>query len=172
VEQGAVMVFQIPQYWDVAIDGIQILLCFFILVILIRYRKKNREFAPDKAIRESGPSFNTQLFTQSLKQKVDQAFANIAATVDVEQRKLDKVLSIGDSEGRGYDMVQYQTGRHRPVNQEILPLSGDESGNDPLHEQIYKLAVKGMSTRQISEELKTPLGEVELVLSLRESLEN
>ena len=166
------MVFQIPQYWDVAIDGIQIILCFLILVVLLRYRKKNREFAPDKASRESGPSFNVQLFNQSLKQKVDQAFANVAATVDAEQRKLEKVLSIGDSGGRGYDTELYQTGLRRPVNQEILPLSGDESGNDPLHEQIYKLAVKGMPTRQISEELKTPLGEVELVLSLRESLEN
>ena len=166
------MVFQIPQYWDVAIDGIQIVLCFLILVVLIRYRKKNREFSPDKANRESGPNFNVQLFTQSLKQQVDQAFANVAATVDVEQRKLDKVLSISDSGGRGYDMAQYQTGLPRPVNPEVLPLSGDASGSEPLHEQIHKLAVKGMSTRHISEELKTPLGEVELVLSLRESLEN
>lgn len=166
------MVFQIPQYWDVAIDGIQIVLCFIILVVLIRYRKKNRGFAPDKAIRESGPSFNVQIFTQSLKQQVDQAFANVAKTVDVEQRKLDKVLSISDSGGRRYDIAQYQTGLHRPVNPEIFPLSGDASGSDLLHEQIQKLAVKGMSARQISEELKTPLGEVELVLSLRASLEN
>ncbi len=166
------MVFQIPQYWDVAIDGIQIILCFFILVVLLRYRKRNREIAPDKANRESGPSFNVQLSIESLKQKVDQAFANVAATVDAEQRKLDKVLSIGGSDRRGYDMAQYQTGLHRQVHQEILPLSGDASENDPLHEQIHKLAVKGMSSRQISEELKTPLGEVELVLSLRESLEN
>jgi len=166
------MVFQIPQYWDVAIDGIQIILCFLILVVLIRYRKKNREFAPDKANRVSGPSFNVHFFAQSLKQQVDQAFANVAETMDVEQRKLDKVLSISDSGGRGYDMAQNQTGLHRPVDPEILPLSGDASGGDPLHEQIHKLAVKGMSSIQISEELKTPLGEVELVLSLRESLEN
>lgn len=166
------MVFQIPQYWDVAIDGIQIVLCLLILVVLIRYRKKNREFRPDKAIQESGSSFNVQLFIQSLKQQVDQAFANVAATVDAEQCKLDKVLSTGDSGDRGYDMAQYQTGLQRPADPEIFPLAGDASGSDPLHEQIQKLSLKGMSTRQISEELKTPLGEVELVLSLRENLEN
>ena len=48
----------------------------------------------------------------------------------------------------------------------------DDAGNDQLYEQIEKLARKGLSARQISEDLKTPLGEVELVLSLRSNLEN
>ena len=58
------------------------------------------------------------------------------------------------------------------VNSEISLLASHASDGDPLHEQIQKLADKGMSIRQISEELKTPLGEVELVLSLRTSLEH
>ena len=42
------MVFQMPQYWDVAIDGIQIVLCLLILVCLIRNRKKI--YNPDRLI--------------------------------------------------------------------------------------------------------------------------
>jgi len=166
------MVFQMPQYWDAAIDGIQIGLCFLILVFLIRSRKKNRKFARDQAIGESGQSFNVQIFNQTLKQQVDQAFANIAETLAVERHKLDQVLLIGDSGNRNHDIAPYPTNLHPPANPEISAIAGIASDSDPLHEQIQKLADKGRSVREISEELKTPLGEVELVLSLRTSLEN
>jgi len=164
------MVFQMPQYWGVAIDGLQIVFCLLILVLLIRNRKQNREFAREKAIGDSGRSFKGQVFTQTLKQQVDQAFANIAETITVEQRKLDRVLPSSDSSGRRYDIAQYPTGLHRPVNPAISPIDDHASGHDLIHEQIQRLVLKGMSARQISEELKTPLGEVELVLSLRASV--
>ena len=166
------MVFQMPQYWDAAIDGVQIVLCFLILVFLIRSRKRNLESARNGATGEFGQSFNVHIFTQTLKQQVDQAFAHIAETIALEQRKLDKLRPIGDSGSQAYGIAQYDSGLHRPVEQEISHLAGHAAGSDPLHEQIQKLAVEGMSARQISEELKTPLGEVELVLSLRAGLEN
>ncbi len=166
------MVFQMPQYWDVAIDGIQIVLCFLILAFLIRSRKRNLESARDGATGESGQSFNVHVFTQTLKQQVDQAFANIAETIALEQGKLDKLLPISDSGSQAYGIAQYESGLQRPIEQEISDCAGHASGSDPLHEQIQKLAVMGQSARQISEKLKTPLGEVELVLSLRAGLEN
>jgi len=166
------MVFQMPQYWDVAIDCIQIVLCLLLLVFLLRNRKKNRIFAQDEAFRESGQSFNVQIFCQTLKQQVDQALANIAETIAAEQRRLDQVLSSGTSVNPRCDIAPYPSNFHPSVSSEISPLAGDASDADPLHEQIQKLADKGLSVRQISEELKTPQGEVELVLSLRTSLDN
>ena len=47
---------------------------------------------------------------------------------------------------------------------------GAESAN--RHEQIQKLADSGMSAKQISEKLKTSLGEVQLILSLENSERN
>ena len=166
------MVFELSQYWDAAIDGIQIVLCFFILLFLIRNRKQNRKPGPDNAIREAGQRFNAQLVNQTLKQQVDQAFANIAATIAAEQSKLEQVLPLGDSGTTIYDFTPYPSELDPSVNPEISPIAGNEPDSDPLHEQIQKLADKGMTVRQISDELKTPLGEVELVLSLRSSLEN
>lgn len=166
------MVFQMPQYWDVAIDGIQIVLCFLILVCLIRNRKRNRKFAQEEGFSQSGSSFNFQIFNQTLKQQLDQAFANIAETIAAEQRKLNQVLSGGVAGISTYEITPYSANYHPSVNSEISPLAGHASDSDPLHEQIQKLADKGMSVRQISEELKTPQGEVELVLSLRTSLDN
>jgi len=164
------MVFQMPQYWDVAIDGIQIMLCFLILVFIIRSRKKNRKSAPDKVIRESGQSFNEQIFTQTLRQQVDQAFAKIAETIAVEQGKLDQVLPNSEPGRQAYGILQRQSGLPSPGDPGTSQTGAEATGSDLLHEQIQKLAVKGMSARQISEDLKTPLGEVELVLSLRSDL--
>lgn len=166
------MVFELPQYWDAAIDGIQIVLCFLILVFLIRSRKKYRPSAPDHAIGESGQRFNIQIFNQALKQQVDQAFANVADAIAAEQRKLDQFLQIGDSANYRYDVAPYPANLNPPFKPETSPIAGNVADGDPLHEQIQKLADKGLSVRQISEELKTPRGEVELVLSLRTSLEN
>jgi hypothetical protein len=166
------MVFQMPQYWDVAIDGIQIVLCVLILLFLIRGRRKKRPVALEAAIRESGQGFKVQVFIQTLKQQVNQAFANIADTIAVEQRNLDQVLSISSHGQEDYNLSEYQSPLHAASGREIAPIAGEAPGSDPLHEQIQQLAVKGMSARQISETLKTPLGEVELVLSLRSSLGN
>ncbi len=166
------MVIQMPQYWDAAIDGIQIVLCFLILVFIIRSRKNSRKSAQDKAFRDSGQSFNVQIFYQTLKQQIDQAFADIAESIAAEHRRLDQALSSGVSANPRYDIASSPSNFHSSVNSEISPLAGTASDSDPLHEQIQKLADKGMSVRQISEELKTPLGEVELVLSLRTSLDN
>ncbi len=166
------MVFQMPQYWDVVIDGIQIILCLLILLFLIRSRKKSWESAQDKAIGESGQSFNVQIFSQTLKQQVDQALANIAEAIAVEQRNLDQVLPVNGHGSQTYGISQYPSGLHRPVAQNIAPIVSDVPGRDQLHQQIQKLAVKGISARQISEELKTPLGEVELVLSLGTDVAN
>ena len=163
------MVFQMPQYWDVAIDGIQIVLCVLILLFLIRVRRKKRPVALEAAIRESGQGFKVQVFIQTLKQQVDQAFANIADTIAVEQRNLYQVLSVSS---HGQEISELHSPLHGAAGREMTPLAGEAPGSDPLHEQIQQLAVKGMSARQISETLKTPLGEVELVLSLRSSLGN
>jgi len=166
------MVFQMPQYWDVAIDGIQIVLCFLILVFLIRSRERNRKSAQGRAIRDSGQSFDSQIFSQTLKQQVDQAFANIARAIAAERRQLDEILPIGDAGKRRYDIAPSPTHLHPAAQPESSPLAAGASDSDPLHEQIQKLADKGMAVRQISEELKTPIGEVELVLSLRTSLDH
>ena len=166
------MAFQMTQYWDVAIDGIQILLCVLILLFLIRSRSKQKRSASQEASGKSGPSFNGEIFTQTLRQQVDQAFANIADTIAVEQRNLYKVLSSSGHGKEVYGILQYQSLRHPASGQEISTIANHGSDSDQLHEQIQKLAVKGLSARQISDELKTPLGEVELVLSLRTSLEN
>ena len=166
------MLSQIPHYWDVAIDGIQIMLCLLILVLLIRNRRKNRKSALEEPLMDSGQGFSMQIFTQTVKQQADQAFTNIANTIAAERRNLDKVLANSGHGGPTHTNSNYHAFLYPPDSQRVSPLEGDAAGSEQLHEQIQNMAVKGMPARQISEELKTPLGEVELVLSLHKSNEN
>ena len=161
------MVFTLPQYWDLAIDGIQIIICFLILVFLIRSRRKPTQSARQAAFNPTSQYFNVEVFSQTIKQQVDQAFAVITETIAVEQRKLYGVLLNRVADNEAFVISEFQSPLHQQKNPAAPAIFSESSSSDQLHEQIQKLAVKGRSARQISEELKTPLGEVELVLSLR-----
>ena len=161
------MVVQLPQHWDVAIDGIQIILCILIVGLLIRNRRQNRETARNNSSGYAGPNFNVQIFTQTLKQQVDEAFANITRTIALEQDKLEKTLPICGAVSQTPEIGDTAAGRQRSDEQPFRPMSGEGPERDPLLDKIRQLAAKGKTSEQISEAVKVPLGEVELVLSLQ-----
>jgi hypothetical protein len=160
------MVFQVPQYWNTAVDGVQIILCLLILLFLVRNRRKQKFSIREEAIRESGKSFNIQVLSQTIKQQIDQAFANIADTMAAEQHKLESLLPFSRQGHETFRICEYPSPSLRSDSREISSVSDGMSQVDELHQRIRKLAAKGMSARQISDELKTPLGEVELIMSL------
>jgi hypothetical protein len=166
------MVFQAPQYWDKAVDGIQIVLCLLILLFLVRGRRKHKSSSLEDAFRESGKSFNAQVLGQTIKQQIDQAFANIADTMAAERLKLENLLSFSRQGHETFHIFDYPSPSRRSNSPEISSVSDGMSQIDELHQQIQKLAAKGKNARQISEELKTPLSEVELILSLKTSSSN
>jgi hypothetical protein len=160
------MVFEVPPYWDAAIDGVQIVLCLLILVFLFRFRSKKKQNRSEGSSHGSGPSFNEQVLTQSLKQRVDQSLLKIAEAIAVEQRNLDKWLASLDLRHLQAGYPQYTSQLQRSAGGEIQTIASDVSGIDLVHAQIQNLADQGMTAQQISEKLKSPLSEVELVLSL------
>jgi hypothetical protein len=161
------MVVQLPQHWDVAIDGIQIILCILIVGLLIRNRRQNRETARHNSNGYGGANFNAQFLTQTLRQQVDEAFANIARTIALEQSKLEKSLPVGGVHGRTHDLGQYAAEIQLSDEQPLASPPGERLDRDPLLDKIRRLAAKGKTSEQISEAVKVPLGEVELVLSLQ-----
>ena len=161
------MVFQVPQYWDMAVDGIQIILCLLILLFLIRNRRKHKSSALEEAIRDSAKSFDVQVLSQTIKQQIDQAFANIADTLAAERHNLESLLPFKRQSHASFRIPDSPSAALRPKSCEISAVSDGMSQIDELYQRIQKLADKGMSARQISDELKTPLGEVELILSLK-----
>lgn len=160
------MVLQMQPYWDTVVDGFQTILCLLILLFLIRNRRKHKSSALEEALRESGKSFNVQVLSQTIIQQLDQAFANIADTMAAERFKLESLLPFSRPSHETFPMSAYPTSSLRTTGREISSVSDGMSQIDELHQQIQKLAEKGLSARQISEKLKTPLAEIELILSL------
>ena len=162
------MAIELLKYWEVAVDAVQILLCILILFFLIRnhrYKLKPGGMSPQS---ESGQGFNFQVFSQTINQQVEMAFNNILEVAASERRSLEKVLQL------------QQVGCSKPSPPVRLTSSSPYHGGDNarnVHEtdsrdehqtRIRQLATRGMNPKQISDKLKTPLGEVELVLSLQE----
>ena len=162
------MAIELIEHWEVAVDCIQIFLCILILFFMIRNHRQMMK--PDLANPkpESDEDFKHQVFSQALNQQVEMAFANIQEVAAAERRNLDKAMQF------------YPPRRADRKASEILP-QGLQSpregrfqkgkktaGSDDHQARIHKLANRGMSSKQISEELKTPLGEVELILSFQE----
>jgi len=160
------MVFDLVKYWEVAVNGIQIILCLLILFFLIRNRR--RKMAPEwvEAKTESGQSFNLQVLSQTINQQAELAFSNILESIAVERRNLGNVLQLNQFNHAGRLPNENQRPPVLSKNNEILPRFKEPAGKEEHRARIQKLSARGMSAKQIAEELKTPMGEVELILSL------
>ena len=161
------MVIEMLKHWEVAVDGIQIFLCLLILFFLIRNHRPKMK--PDLMNHgsESGQNFNLQVFSQTINQQIELAFANILEVAANERRNLDQVLQFhqfSETDGNSAGIVQHPV---RSNSDDTLQRVNDTPGQGERQAQIQRLANRGMSPKQISEKLKTPMGEVELILSLQ-----
>ena len=163
------MLFQSPGFWNAAIDGIQIFLCLLIFIFLFKIRKNTKRPLQQGTIESPGNDFNTQIFTQTFKQQADQAFANIIEAISAEQRRLEHFLLYEQKQKQVPGTSEPKLHSKSPISHEIFGLAEAVVKDDDRHEEILNLSHKGKSVREISEALKTPIDEVELVLSLNEN---
>jgi len=161
------MVFQVPQFWDIAGDGFQILLCLLILGFFIKNRVIHKKYAVNKSKNGTKQSFNAHVFNITVQQRVNQAFANIINTVATEQSGLESVLGFNPLSSEDGDIAKMPSNSQLPNSYDNFRISDDRTGTDGRHDKVIKFSAKGLSVRNISEELKIPMGEIELILSLQ-----
>ena len=166
------MVIEIMKHWEVAVDGIQIFLCLLILFFLVRNHRRNINPYLMNPKSESGQDFNLQVFSQSINQQVELAFTNILEVAANERHKLDKVLQFQPFKNANHSSPEIRVQSLRSHRDDAFQRVKETAGQNEHWTRIQKLATRGMNAKQISEELKTPLGEVELILSLHKSAEN
>jgi hypothetical protein len=166
------MVIEMLKHWEVAVDGLQIFLCLLILFFLARHHRRRMEPELMNPKSQSGQDFNLQVFSQTINQQVELAFANILKVAANERRNLVKVLQM-------QQLTDADQGPAAVASPSLTTVSGnpvqrvqESAGQDERQAHIHKLSTQGMTAKQISEELKTPLGEVELILSLQKSRTN
>jgi len=161
------MVFQVPQNLDIAIDGFQILLCLLILGFYIKNRAIHKKLAVSIIKNGAGQSFNAHVFNRIVKQQVDQALTNILETIAAERNGLKSVLGLNPLSSGDDAISKVQSNSQLPNSHDNQRTSDDRSGSAGRHEKVLKFSTKGLSARKISEVLKIPMGEVELILSLQ-----
>ena len=150
--------------WEFILDGAQIFLCGFILLVLIRNKIKHKQILLKNPNAENAQSFNVEFILQAIRQQSDLAFMHIMETIEKERKTLNTYLDLREPQ-----MVPHQA---VPAPQRLNAQSSTErtetsDGADTIYSEIEALAGQGMSLEDISEELNVPRGEVELVLKLK-----
>jgi hypothetical protein len=149
-------------------DGIQILLCGCIVILLLRYRSR-----PHRNPMSSWPSgqarpFRQEFWLQALKHQSEQSFDNLQQALQSERSSLSRHFDIGNgqwplnSDAQGDDDPkpwEHETGR----NSDQIEAG---SGARERYHRVALLATEGLDARRISKRLNLPVGEVELMLKL------
>lgn len=154
-------------FWDVVGDCVQIFLCFLILIYFIRNRKRQRQQLSRRTINTEEKSFNEQVRTRTVQQQIELSFVNIWESLTAERENL--MCLLGDNHNNSADvgvsrMRSISPAPDNPANLRIT----DENAEGYRHPgKIRKFSLEGMSARNISDKLKIPLSEVELILSLQ-----
>jgi hypothetical protein len=162
------MVSQAPQFWDIASNGFQILLCLLILVFFLKNRAIHKKFAVNKLKSGIGQSFNAHVFNITVQQQVNQAFTNIIGTIAAERNGLESVLGPNSLCSENDNISKVQSNPQLPHSPDNHRVSDDRAVSAGRHDKVRKFSAKGLNARKISEELKIPISEVELVLSLQQ----
>ena len=161
------MVFQVPQFWDIAGDGLQILLYLLMLGFYIKNRAIHKRYAVNRTKNGRRQSFNAQVFNITVEQQVNQAFTNIIETIAAERNGLKSVLGLNTLSTEDKHLSKMQSNSQLPKRYDNRRIVDDRIGRAGRHDKVRKLIAKGLSVRKISEGLKIPMGEVELILSLQ-----
>ena len=161
------MVIELLQHWQIAVDGLQIFLCLLILFFLVRSYRRKLKTNMMSANNPFNSDFNFQVFTKAINQQVELAFTNILQVVDNERRNFDKVLQFQQLKYTESGSKQIRPPAPAGHRGSTHPNMTEAAKQNERQTSIQQLSNQGMSAKQISDELKTPLGEVELVMSLQ-----
>jgi hypothetical protein len=166
--QGVRMVFQVPQFWNIAGDGFQILLCLLMLSLFIKNRTIQKRIAVNKAKSVTNKSFNTHIFGIAVEQQLSQAFSNIIETITAERNGLENLIGLNPLNHDDEYISKIRTNTHFSDLNGHQRLVDERIRSAERLDKIRKLAANGLTARRISKELKISMSEVELILSLGE----
>ena len=151
-------------YWELVLDGIQIFLCAMIFLFLIHNKIKYKRWILAAAPPQETIAFSDEIHLQNLKQLTEKCFDTVIDTINQERLSLQTHFEGGPSESEKHGPVL-------PVSDELKTvLAGDQNSSGDAEfanfSKIIALADKGLSIREISQQMNMPSVEVELVVRL------
>jgi hypothetical protein len=136
------MALQTFNFWELVLDGTQIFLGGIILLYLIR----------------------NKIIIQAIRQQSDLAFGHILETIEKERQTLNTYFELRETRLAPNLMPPAAGGVVDPVS---TADAAETDSLDTIYSEIESLAGQGMRIEDISEKLKVPKAEIELVLKLK-----
>ena len=151
------MIYYTTEFWELVLDVIALFLCGSVLLHLIRNRAKYNQSLLKEPEKEISDNFNEEVAAQSVKQQSDRSFETISNAIEKERMLLDKLNPVSAEEP-----VRLQDDLYNKNSTGGGNLAGDK------YDEVSRLADLGLSAKKISERAKIPMGEVELIVKLKE----
>ena len=151
------MTSQLLPVWELVLDGVQIFLCVMIFLFLIHNKIKYKRWILNAAPQKETIAFSDEIRMQHLKQLTEKCFDTVIDTITQERLALQARFDGSESESENLGSVLptsedfqsvFQNDETRPGSTEFTHFS-----------EIIALADKGLSIREISQQLKMPSGE-------------
>jgi len=162
------MTIQMLPLWELVLDGIQVLLCAVILFFLIHNKIKYRRLILNTSPKEYAAEFSNEMRLQHLKQETEKVFDSIVDVINRERGSLQKHY---DSDEPNHRMDACVLPGPAEINAD-RPVDKQSEEDAAEFGEIFSLSEKGLSTREISQRVSMPRGEVELVLRLNKEMRN
>ena len=138
-----------------------------VLYVVMRPFKKNKDplaHAPNLSL--AGQRQVEKQMTELLVELEEMA-RHMSANLDTRSAKLEILLKEADEKIAMLKHGVAQTPTPRGTRNDVAPVQPVAA--DGRHAEIYDLADKGRSARQIAQQLHRPEGEIELIIALRGS---
>lgn len=155
------------EHWKVVLDIAGILSWAFLLGYIVKckyvVRKSSLKVGRDNSCR----SFNEEMYAQLVKRQVDQSFKKIFYTLVREKKMLCSFFEDGAEKNVKKSL---STDDIMKINQRHIRKNKQKTNSEPdgrkKYEKVIRLVSQGMAVNKISEEVKIPRGEVELIINL------
>ena len=156
--------------WDLLSQAIQILVWAVILVYFVHKRLKHRPSGAHAATAAAAPVFSQEVLLQTIRQQTEQALQSILTAVESERDKLQRLLVRADVPQLPVAAPIAETAAaHIPFR---LGESDPELTDRSRYAGLKGLCGRGLSPRQIADQMKLPVGEIELALKLQRASES
>ena len=156
------MIYYTTEFWELVLDVIALFLCGSVLLHLIRNRAKYNQSLLKEPEKEISNNFNEEMTTQLVKQQSDRSFETISNAIEKERMLLHNLNPLSAEKPVRLQDDLYNKNSYNKNSTGGGNLAGDK------YDEVLRLADLGLSAKKISERAKIPMGEVELIVKLRE----
>lgn len=160
------MAYSAIKFWEAAIDVTGIVLCCVVILYIIKNMFKRNRKPVKKDIKENIIDFNEQVLIQIIKQQSEKSFKIISDVVKKEYLVFQEITGevIRAKKEKPFDKIKSNQNNARDLNKKKkVHYIAPEKNH---YGQVISMADSGMNAKEISEKLKIPQGEIDLIINL------